>query len=314
MTDGTADSPGQATRRGQRDNGSPNPAETREYSERLAALARFTLRHKALVIGVWLGAAVVLALLFPQLETVVRQQSVDLIPRDAPSLQTVDRMSAAFGEEGSKTMVFVAMEDPNGLTPTARQRYGELVSRLQTEGDHVLLVQDLLADPITEAQAVSVDRKAWYLPVGVAGTLGDPTAAESVNAVRDIIGENATGTDVGVYFLKGAKDKQRDWKADCLLDARNDDTKDVTDPSKHSADIVSLSQRRRPKFGCAQHQKRNRFASCLQPIRKFSNGKMCTNSAPSARFCNAKRCTDSSESFAHNRRLMQRTIGKQDPC
>ena len=198
MTDGTADSPSQATRSGRRANGSPDPADTREYSERLAALARFTLRHKALVIGVWLGAAVVLALLFPQLETVVRQQSVDLIPRDAPSLQTVDRMSAAFGEEGSKTMVFVAMEDPNGLTPTARQRYGELVSRLQTEGDHVLLVQDLLADPITEAQAVSVDRKAWYLPVGVAGTLGDPTAAESVNAVRDIAAEVFTGSTTTV--------------------------------------------------------------------------------------------------------------------
>jgi hypothetical protein len=107
-------------------------------------------------------------------------------------------MSAAFGEEGSKTMVFVAMEDPNGLTPTARQRYGELVSRLQTEGDHVLLVQDLLADPITEAQAVSVDRKAWYLPVGVAGTLGDPTAAESVNAVRDIAAEVFTGSTTTV--------------------------------------------------------------------------------------------------------------------
>ena len=198
MTDGTADSPGQATRRGQRDNGSPNPAETREYSERLAALARFTLRHKALVIGVWLGAAVVLALLFPQLETVVRQQSVDLIPRDAPSLQTVDRMSAAFGEEGSKTMVFVAMEDPNGLTPTARQRYGELVRRLQGEGNHVLLVQDLLSDPITEAQAVSADRKAWYLPVGVTGTLGDPTAAESVNAVRNIAAEVFTGSTTTV--------------------------------------------------------------------------------------------------------------------
>jgi len=198
VTDGTADSPSQATRSGRRANGSPDPADTREYSERLAALARFTLRHKALVIGVWLGAAVVLALLFPQLETVVRQQSVDLIPRDAPSLQTVDRMSAAFGEEGSKTMVFVAMEDPNGLTPTARQRYGELVSRLQTEGDHVLLVQDLLADPITEAQAVSVDRKAWYLPVGVAGTLGDPTAAESVNAVRDIAAEVFTGSTTTV--------------------------------------------------------------------------------------------------------------------
>ncbi len=136
MTDGSADAPpSQAKRPGRRANGSTDPADTREYSERLATLARFTLRHKALVIGgVWLGAAVVLALLFPQLETVVRQQSVDLIPRDAPpSLQTVDRMSAAFGEEGSKTMVFVAMEDPTGLTPTARQRYGELVRRLQAE-------------------------------------------------------------------------------------------------------------------------------------------------------------------------------------
>ena len=95
-------------------------------------------------------------------------------------------------------MVFVAMEDPNGLTPTARQRYGELVRRLQTEGDHVLLVQDLLADPITEAQAVSADRKAWYLPVGVTGTLGDPTAAESVNAVRDIAAEVFTGSTTTV--------------------------------------------------------------------------------------------------------------------
>ena len=79
MTDGTADSPGHATGPDRRANGSPDLADTREYSARLAALGRFTLRHKALVIGVWLGAAVVLALLFPQLETVVRQQSVDLI-------------------------------------------------------------------------------------------------------------------------------------------------------------------------------------------------------------------------------------------
>ena len=35
-------------------------------------------------------------------------------------------------------------------------------------------------EPMTEAQAVSADRKAWYLPVGVTGTLGDPTAAESL--------------------------------------------------------------------------------------------------------------------------------------
>jgi RND superfamily putative drug exporter len=136
------------------------------------------VRHKVLTIGVWIGAAIILALLFPQLETVVRQQSVDLIPRDAPSLQTVERMSTAFGEQGSKTVLIVAMEDPAGLTPAAQQRYDRLLERLRADSEHVLLVQDLLADPVTKTQAVSADGKSWYLPVGGPGTLGDPTAAE----------------------------------------------------------------------------------------------------------------------------------------
>jgi RND superfamily putative drug exporter len=165
-----------------------------EYSERLGALARFTVRHKALVIGAWVGLAVVLALLFPQLETVVQKQSVQLIPRDVASFQTIDRMSEAFGEQGSKTMLFVAMEDPAGMTPSARERYTDLVSRLRADTDHVLLVQDLLADPVTATQALSQDGKAWYLPVGVAGTLGDPAAAESVTAVRAIVAEVFDGS------------------------------------------------------------------------------------------------------------------------
>jgi putative drug exporter of the RND superfamily len=169
-----------------------------EYGERLGAVARFTVRHKTLVIGAWIGLAVILALLFPQLETVVQKQSVQLIPRDVASFQTLDRMSEAFGEQGSKTMLFVAMEDPAGMTPSARQRYADLVSRLRADTDHVLLVQDLLADPVTATQALSQDGKAWYLPVGVAGTLGDPTAAESVAAVRAIAAQAFDGSTTTV--------------------------------------------------------------------------------------------------------------------
>ncbi|SIK12465.1 MMPL domain-containing protein [Mycobacteroides abscessus subsp. abscessus] len=98
-------------------------------------------------------------------------------------------MSAAFGEQGSKTLLFVAMEDPAGLTPAARQRYDRLVQQLRADTEHVLLVQDLLADPVTKTQAVSADGRSWYLPVGVAGTLGDPAAAESVESVRDLTAE-----------------------------------------------------------------------------------------------------------------------------
>jgi putative drug exporter of the RND superfamily len=179
-------------------------AASSEYSARLAALAKFTVRHKALVIGAWLAVAVVLAVLFPQLETVVRQQSVELIPHDVASFQTVDRMSAAFGEQGSKTMLFVAMEDPAGLTPPTRERYEELVKRLRADATHVRLVQDLLADEVTAAQAVSKDGHAWFLPVGVAGTLGDPTAAESAHAVSRIAAEVFDGSTTTVRVTGSA--------------------------------------------------------------------------------------------------------------
>lgn len=196
MTDGSSDFSGAATALLSRSGRPADSAGSSECSAGLAILAAFTVRHKALVIGGWRGAAVLLAMLFPQLETVVREQSVNLLPRDVPSFQTVDRMSDAFGEKGSKTMVFVAMEDPAGLTPPARQRYEQLVSRLRADTGHVLLVQNLLADPVTATQAVSRDGKAWYLPVGVAGTLGDPTAAESVQAVRHIVANVFTGSSV----------------------------------------------------------------------------------------------------------------------
>ena len=166
------------------------------YSARLAALAGFTVRHKAAVIGAWLAVATLLTLLVPPLETVARRQSVTLIPGDVGSFQVVDRMGAAFDEQGSQTMLLVAMEDADGLGAAARQRYERLVSALRADTDHVRLVQDLLTDPVTQTRAISEDRQAWYLTVGVAGTLGDPTAAESIQKVRDITAEVFSGSSV----------------------------------------------------------------------------------------------------------------------
>src|SRR5581483_8035685 len=103
-----------------------------EYSAALGALARFTLDHKAVVIGAWIVLAAALALLFPQLETVVKQQSVDMIPRDVASLRALDKMSAAFGERGSKTMIVVAMEDPAGLTRSARPKRSAVTAKRGT--------------------------------------------------------------------------------------------------------------------------------------------------------------------------------------
>ncbi|MGJ0119938.1 RND family transporter [Williamsia sp. MIQD14] len=170
-----------------------------EYSQSLGRLARYVLAHKALVVTVWVATAVVLAVLFPQLETVVRAQSVDPIPAGVPSFQALDRMGDAFGEKGAKTTVFVTMESSAGLTEPTRRRYDNLVARLQKDRDNVQSVRDLLADPITARQALSEDKKAWYLPVGVSGTLGGPEAADAVEALRRTAAQVFAGTDTTVH-------------------------------------------------------------------------------------------------------------------
>ena len=74
-----------------------------------------------------------------------------------------------------------------------------MVSALRADSENVPLVQDLLADPVTAGQAMSADGKSWYLPVGIAGTLGGPRAAESVESVRDIADDAFDGTPTVAY-------------------------------------------------------------------------------------------------------------------
>ena len=134
-----------------------------EYSRSLGQVGRFVLSHKALVAGVWVAVAVVLAVLFPQLETVVRQQSVDPILRACRRFRRSIAWARRSTKKGAKTTVFVAMEDPAGLTEPARQRYDDLVVRLRADRDDVQAVRDLLADPITARQALSEDGKSLVL-------------------------------------------------------------------------------------------------------------------------------------------------------
>ncbi len=178
----------------------PKPQGRGEYSRTLERLARFTLRHKLAVVGAWIAAAAALAILFPQLEAVVREQSLDpLPPRDVASFQSLDRMGEAFDEKGATNSVFVTMENPAGLSETVRDRYETMVDRLRSDSEHVLSVRDLVGDPRTARQATSADGQAWYLPVGVAGTIGGTTSTLAIEAVREIAREAFDGTGTSVH-------------------------------------------------------------------------------------------------------------------
>ncbi|MDV7173264.1 RND family transporter [Gordonia amicalis] len=177
----------------------PKPQGRGEYSRTLERLARFTLRHKLAVVGAWIAAAAALAILFPQLEAVVREQSLDPLPSDVASFQSLDRMGEAFDEKGATNSVFVTMENPAGLSETVRDRYETMVDRLRSDSEHVLSVRDLVGDPRTARQATSADGQAWYLPVGVAGTIGGTTSTLAIEAVREIAREAFDGTGTSVH-------------------------------------------------------------------------------------------------------------------
>ncbi|MEP9415548.1 RND family transporter [Gordonia sp. VNQ95] len=175
------------------------PQKRGEYSVTLERLARFTLRHKALVVLAWVAAAIALAVAFPQLEAVVRDQSLDPLPRDIASFQSLDTMGEAFHEKGSTNTVVIAMENPAGIDEGTRARYDAMVRDLRADTTHVLAVRDLLADPVTARQAVSDDTRAWYLPIGITGTLGGTTSTLAIESVRHIASEAFDGTGTSVY-------------------------------------------------------------------------------------------------------------------
>jgi len=127
-----------------------------EYSVTLERLTRYTLGHKMLVAAVWIGVGVLLALAFPQLETVVRQQSVDPIPAGVPSFQALDRMGQAFGETGAKTTVVIAMENHAGLTDQTRAQYNALVQQLRANTKDVQSVHDI-EQPVPGATSPRID-------------------------------------------------------------------------------------------------------------------------------------------------------------
>ncbi|WP_051198871.1 MMPL family transporter [Gordonia shandongensis] len=165
----------------------------------LERMARGALGHKTIVIAAWVLAAVALNTLLPQLETVVTRQSVQPIPADVPSFQALDAMGEAFDEPAAATTVFVVMSDPAGFDGAARHSYDELVADLRADREHVEGVRDLASDPIGAKQVVSEDGKAWYLPVGLVGSLGDSDADAALTDVREKAAAAFAGSDTEVH-------------------------------------------------------------------------------------------------------------------
>ncbi|MGV9803873.1 MMPL/RND family transporter, partial [Mycobacterium sp. NPDC003449] len=161
--------------------------------------ARVIHRLAVPIIVGWLVIVAALTFAVPSLETVGRQYSVSLVPRDAPSFQAMQRMGTSFGESDSDSVAMVVLEGREPLGAEAHRYYDELMRQLKADTRHVQHVQDYWGDPLTATGAESTDAKSVYVQLNLAGNQGESLANESVAAVREIVRRTPPPPGVEAY-------------------------------------------------------------------------------------------------------------------
>ncbi|MDT5220214.1 MAG: putative drug exporter of the superfamily [Mycobacterium sp.] len=150
-------------------------------------LARSIRRFSVLIILAWVAIVVVVNTGVPSLERVEKEHSVSLSAPDAPSFTAMNRVSHDFHESASGSLAMIVLEGQQSLGSDAHQYYDRLIRQLDDDPKHVLHVQNFWGDPLTAGAAQSVDGKAVFVQLNLAGNPGETLGNESVAAVRHIV-------------------------------------------------------------------------------------------------------------------------------
>ncbi|QNJ93068.1 MMPL family transporter [Mycolicibacterium fluoranthenivorans] len=157
---------------------------------------------RAFAIPIVLGWLVIVGLLntvVPQLEEVGKMRAVSMSPNDAPALIATKHVGKVFDEYDTSSSVMIVLEGQDKLGADAHTFYDEMVRKLRADTKHVQHVQDFWGDTLTAAGAQSIDGKAAYVQVYIAGDQGEALANESVGAVRDIVNNTPAPNGVKAY-------------------------------------------------------------------------------------------------------------------
>ena len=151
------------------------------------------------IIIFWAFVAVTTNTFVPQVERVAEALAGPMIPHYAPSQVAMLRIGEKFHESTSTSLTMVVLEADRPLGDADHHYYDDLMQRLKHDTNHVQYVMDLWGKPITAAGAQSVDGKAAYVLLRLAGDIGQEQANQSVNAVRDIVAKDTPPPGLKVY-------------------------------------------------------------------------------------------------------------------
>ena len=164
-----------------------------------------TVRFLAIpIIFFWAFLAVTTNTFMPQVERVAEELAGPMVPHYAPSQRAMLRIGEKFHESTSTSLTMVVLEADRPLGDVDHRYYDDLMRRLKQDTTHVQYVMDLWGKPITAAGAQSVDGKATYVLLRLAGDIGQMQANQSVNAVRDIVKKDTPPPGLKVYVSGAA--------------------------------------------------------------------------------------------------------------
>jgi RND superfamily putative drug exporter len=162
-------------------------------------IPRFIRTFAVPIILAWIAIIAVLNTVVPQLEEVGKLRAVSMSPNDAPSMIATKRVGEVFKEYNTSSSVMIVLEGEEPLGADAHHFYDQIVQKLEADTAHVQHVQDFWGDSFTAAGAQSVDGKAAYVQVYIAGDQGETIANESVDAVRHIAADTPAPSGVKAY-------------------------------------------------------------------------------------------------------------------
>ncbi|ORB14264.1 MMPL/RND family transporter [Mycobacterium noviomagense] len=156
------------------------------------------------IIAFWALLAVSTNTFMPQVERVAEELAGPMVPHYAPSQRALLRIGEKFHESNSTNLTMLVLEANRPLGDVDHRYYDDLVRRLKRDPKHVQYVMDLWGKPITAAGAQSVDGKAAYVLLRLAGDIGQMQANYSVAAVRDIVAKDPPPPGLKVYVSGAA--------------------------------------------------------------------------------------------------------------
>ncbi|MDV3123562.1 RND family transporter [Mycobacterium sp. 21AC1] len=156
------------------------------------------------IIVFWALLAVSTNTFIPQVERVAEQLAGSMIPSYAPSQVAMLQIGEKFQESTSTSLTMLVLEADRPLDDGDHRYYDDLMNRLKQDPEHVQYVMDLWGKPITAAGAQSVDGKASFVLLRLAGNIGQLQANDSVNAVRDMVADSTPPPGLKVYVSGAA--------------------------------------------------------------------------------------------------------------